>query len=345
MNNVTTIGIDLAKNIFQLYATDKNGKKVFSKRLSRGALSDFIANTKPCLIGIEACGSAHYWARLFKSYGHDVKLMSPQYVKPYVKTNKNDKADAEAIAEAVTRPNMRFVPIKETNQQDILCLHKVRDRIVGNKTALSNQIRGLLLEYGITINTGKAPLKAKLVDLTSDDSITLNPMTKKLMTDLYNEYKTLDDKIKEYDMKIEQIVQNNDQCKKLTKIPGVGPISAAALYASLGDISVFNKGRDVSAWLGLVPKQLSSGNKVLLCGISKRGNSYLRQLLIHGARSVIKSLGDKDDKFSRWLKALRDRVGYNKATVALANKNARIIWALLNGQENYNVKLACGYDI
>jgi len=343
MNNITTIGIDLAKNVFQLHCNDRHGKKVISKRLSREQLPEFIVNLTPCLIGMEACGSAHYWARLFKGYGHDVKLMSPQYVKPYVKTNKNDRADAQAIAEAVTRPSMRFVPIKETSQQDILSTHRVRERMIGNRTGLSNQIRGLLLEYGIAIRIGKYALKKELAELTSVVSNTLTPIIKELMVDLYDEYIKLDEKIKEYDKKIEQIAKENEQCKRLTAIPGVGPISATAMYASLGNVSVFNKGKDVSAWLGLVPKQLSSGNKILLCGISKRGNKYLRQLLIHGARAVIKALGDKDDKFSRWLKSLSARVGYNKAAVALANKNARIIWALLSGQESYNRSLACGY--
>jgi len=345
MNNITTIGIDLAKNIFQVHCNDKNGNKVKSKRLTRKQLPEFIANLSSCLIGMEACSSAHYWARLFTSYGHDVKLMSPQYVKPYVKTNKNDMADAEAIAEAVTRSNMRFVPIKNTAQQDILCLHKVRERIVKNRTSLSNQIRGLLLEYGITVNIGKSALKAKLAILIDDESLLLTPMMKELISDLYAEYVALDEKVKLYDTKIENLVQSNEQCKRLMAIPGVGPISATAMYASLGNVSVFKKGRHVSAWLGIVPKQLSSGNKTLLCGISKRGNGYLRQLLIHGGRAVLKSLGDKNDNFSSWARKLSQRAGFNKAAVAIANKNARHIWALLSGQEKYNDKLACRYNV
>lgn len=344
MRDITTIGIDLAKNVFQVHCNDRHGKKVKTKRLTRNQLSEFIANIKPCLVGMEACGSAHSWARLFKGYGHDVKLMSPQYVKPYVKTNKNDMADAEAIAEAVTRPNMRFVPIKEVEQQDILCLHKVRDRLVGNRTALGNQVRGMLLEYGIVVNTGKAALKAKLVNLTSPESTELTPDAKEIMVDLYEEYKTLDDQIKNYEIKISNLVKNNEQCRNLAEIPGVGPITATAMYASLGNVSVFHKGRDVSAWLGLVPKQMSSGNKTVLLGISKRGNSYLRQLLIHGARAVLKNIGEKQDRFSRWLRAMVNRIGFNKATVALANKNARLIWALLAGKSKYQSKLACGYD-
>ena len=344
MNNITTIGIDLAKNVFQLHGADASGKRVLRKRLQRSDLGDFIANLPRCLIGMEACGSSHYWARLFRSYGHEVKLMSPQYVKPYIKTNKNDVADAEGIAEAVTRPNMRFVPIKETYQQDILCLHKVRERLVGNKTALSNQIRGLLLEYGISIPQGGASLRKILPEIISLECTKLSAATKALMQELNEEYLLLTNKVAEYEGKIVNLAKSNEQCKILTSIPGIGPITATALYASLGDVNVFKKGRDLSAWLGLVPKQSSSGNKIMLLGISKRGNSYLRRLLVQGAHSVMRCVADKKDKFSRWLQSLIARSGYNKAAVALANKNARIVWALLNSKESFNYDLACGYD-
>jgi transposase len=335
MTKMSVLGIDLAKNVFQLHGTDEKGRIVLQKRLSRAKLSDFICKIPPCLIGMEACGGAHYWARKFQSFGHEVKLMSPQYVKPYVKTNKNDMNDAEAICEAVTRPSMRFVPIKTIEQQDSQAVHRIRSRLMAQRTALANQIRGLLAEYGIVVAQGISRLRNGLPTLIEDNCNKLTPLMRTLCWDLYEQFKFLDKQIALYDHKIKQLCKESESCQRLLQVEGVGPLTASALVAAIGDGKIFQKARQLSAFLGLVPRQSSSGGKQVLLGISKRGNTYIRSLLIHGARAVLKRASSKTTKLSLWLKRLVQRRGYNKACVALANKNARIIWALLTKGTTY----------
>lgn len=329
MKKISTLGIDLAKNVFQLHGTDAQGKAIMKKQVKRADLKTMIANFPSCLIGMEACGGSHYWAREFEKMGHTVKLISPQFVKPYVKSNKNDAADAEAIAEAVTRPNMRFVPIKQTGHQDIQCIHRVRQRLIHNRTALSNEIRGLLNEYGIVIPKSLRQLKSQLPLILEDASNELSPATRDLFVGLQEELRTIEKQIEKYDAKLQKIFEENEVCQRIKKIEGVGPITATAIIASVSNPQAFKNGRQFSAWLGLVPRQNSSGGKTTLLGISKRGDSYLRSLLIHGARSVVTNAKKKKDRRSLWIAGKEAGRGFNKACVAVANKNARIIWALM----------------
>jgi transposase len=334
MNNIKVLGIDLAKNIFQLHGTDAKGKCVLRKRISREKLAEFVVQIKPCMIGIEACMGAHYWARLFQSMGHTVKIMAPQFVKPYVMSNKNDPNDARGIAEAVTRPNMKFVSVKQIEQQDMLLLHSARDLMMKQKIAQSNQIRGLLMEYGIVIPQGIYNIKM-LLQILEDNHDKLTTKSLAIFTQLYEQFKMYDDQLAIYDKQLNQIVNQNAVCKEIMKIEGIGPITASAIIATIGDAKVFKNGREVAAWLGLVPKQHSSGNTVKLSGISKRGNSYVRKLLVQGARSVVNTCTKKQDKRNLWIADKKNRCGYNKASVALANKNARIIWAIMAKGECY----------
>lgn len=334
MSNIKVLGIDLAKNVFQLHGTDARGKKVFGTRLSRPKLIEYMSNLSPCLVGIEACGGSHYWARVFKEQGHTVKMMAPQFVKPYVKSNKNDIRDAEAIAEAVTRPTMRFVPIKGIEQQDILLLHRVRELAMRQRVAQSNQIRGLLAEYGIIIPKGTSHL-ARLAEILEEEKPKLTDIAKELFIQLHEQLKIYIQQVKDYEHKIEQHAARDPRCIALQAIEGIGPITASALIASISDAGVFKNGREVAAWLGLVPKQFSSGNKIVLGGITKRGDRYLKKLLIHGGRSVVKTCEKKTDAKSKWVQDKLHRCGFNKAAVAVANKNARIVWALLARGESY----------
>ncbi len=284
---ITTIGIDLAKNLFQVHGVDQRGKTTLRKQLRRHQVTAFFANLPACLIGMEACGSAHYWARKLQGFGHTVRLMAPQFVKPYVKTNKNDVADAEAICEAVARPNMRFVPIKNVEQQAVLALHRVRKGFVKARTAQANQIRGLLAEFGLIIPQGIWHLAKRVPELLEDASNALPGAFRPLVQRLMDHLKELARQVGELEREIQRWHRGNEASRKLEEIPGIGPITASALVASIGDAKSFDNGRQVAAWLGLVPKQHSSGGKSTLLGISKRGDSYLRTLLIHGARSVI----------------------------------------------------------
>ena len=332
---VTTIGIDLAKNIFQVHGVDERGKAVLKKALKRAQVVPFFANLKPRLIGMEACGSAHYWARKLQGLGHNVKLMAPQFVKPYVKTNKHDAADAEAICEAVTRPTMRFVPIKNDEQQAILAVHRARQGFVKARTAQANQIRGLLAEYGIVIPQGIHHLATHLPDILEDGGNGLPGTFRQLIDRLGRHLKELDRQVHELEEQIQAWHRANEASRKLAEIPGIGPITASALVASIGDAKNFDDGRQLAAWLGLVPRQYSSGGKQTLLGISKRGDTYLRTLLIHGARAVIRVAERKVDHVGRWLTGVMGRRNKNVAAVALANKNARIVWALLAHDREY----------
>ncbi len=338
---ITTIGIDLAKNIFHFHGVDKNGRVVLKKKLGRNKVLEFMANTPPCLVGIEACGGSHYWARELVKLGHDVKMISPQFVKPYVKTNKNDHADAEAICEAVSRPSMRFVPVKQVEQQDILSIHRVRQRLIKQRIALSNQVRGLLHEYGVVIALGNASLRKKLPELVSPENEDLTPMSKALFRSLLDEFYELETKIEQQEQRLKEYYKLDSRCALLTTIPGVGLITVTSMVASIGSGKEFENGRQLSAWLGLVPKQHSTGGKERLLGISKRGDKYLRSLLVHGARAVFyatKRKSHKETGLTRWIKQLDKRRGPNKTVVAIANKIARAIWAILNTGELYRAE-------
>lgn len=332
---MTTMGIDLAKNVFQVHGVDERGKTVLKKQLKWEQMAPFFANLPPCLIGMEACGSAHFWANKLQGLGHIVKLMAPQFVKPYVKTNKNDAADAEAICEAVCRPNRRFVPIKNGEQQAVLALHRARQGFVKARTAQANQIRGLLAEHGITIPQGIGHIAKRLADILEDGGNGLPGTLRQLIERLGDHLKELDRQVQELEVQIQIWHRENAASKKRAKIPGIGPITASALVASIGDAKNFENGRQLAAWLGLVPRQNSSGGKQTLLGISKRGDTYVRTLLIHGARAVIRVADRKAQHAGSWLAEVMGRRNKNVAAVALANKNARIIWALLVHDRDY----------
>jgi transposase len=335
MGNVTTIGIDLAKNVFQIHGVDAKGKTVLQKRVSRLKFLDVMRAQPSCLVGIEACGGSNYWARQLKAMGHNVKIMSPMRVKPYIGSTKNDYKDAEGICEAVGRPKMIFVPIKQIEQQDIQSIHRIRTRLIESRTALANQIRGLLSEYGIVLAKGLSHVRNGLVRIAEDVGNELTASTREVMLDLYDELILLDGKVKRYDAKLEVIFKTNEACQRIAKIEGIGPISATAAIATIGDATVFKNGRQMAAWLGLTPKQYSSGERQTLLGISKKGDSYLRYLLVHGEISLIRPCVKKQDIRSCWINDKVIRRGKNKAAVALANKNARTIWALLAKEKSY----------
>lgn len=325
---ITTIGIDLAKETFQIHGVDRYGEAVLRKPLRRSEMVKYFSNLESCLIGMEACGSAHYWARKLEGFGHTVKLMAPQFVKPYVKTNKNDMADAEAICEAVNRPNMRFVSIKSIEQQAILSVHRARQGFVKARTAQANQIRGLLSEFGIVIPPGIRAIGKRMPDILADADNPLPGGMRTLLIRLHDHLKALGLQVEALELQIKQWHKANAASLKLEAIPGIGPITASAIVATVGNAIEYKNGRQLAAWLGLVPRQHSSGGKQNLLGISKRGDVYLRTLLIHGARAVIRFAENKAEP-EGWLRKLMARRNKNVAAVALANKNVRIIWALL----------------
>lgn len=330
---ITTIGLDLAKNVFQVHGADAAGKSVLRKKLRRDKVMAFFANMEPCLIGMEACGSAHHWARQLQNLGHEVKLISPQFVKPYVKSNKHDAADAEAICEAVTRPTMRFVPIKNVEQQAMLSIHRAREGFIVDRTATSNRIRGLLAEFGLIIPQGINQVRTKVLELIEDATIELPGIFRRLIAQLLEHFNWLDQQIATLEDQIKVWHRQNDDSQRLAEIPGIGMITATALIATIGDAQNFKSGRELAAWVGLVPRQHSTGGKQTLLGISKRGDGYLRKLLVHGARAVAYHIGRKTDP-DLWLKKLIERRPMNVAVVAQANKTVRIVWALLvHGRE------------
>jgi transposase len=337
---ISVLGIDIAKLVFHVVGMDDAGHVVLRKRLARSQLPHFIATLPPLRIGMEACGSAHYWARCFREHGHDVRLVAPQFIKAYVKSPKNDARDAEAICEAVTRPTMRFVPIKRVEQQDIQALHRVRERLIKARTALVNEIRGLLSEYGIIMPQGITKFRRLLVQTLEAGQAQLTPCSRELFRQLYEEFLALDQRLASYDEKLTAMGQAHPECQRLQTIPGIGPVTATALIAAIGDATQFKNGRQLAAWLGLVPKEHSTGGKPRLLGISKRGDVYLRTLLVHGARVTLRWVDTKSDDRSRWLRALIARRGKNRTAVALANKNARIVWALLVHHQEYRARIA-----
>lgn len=333
--NVTRIGIDLAKQVFQIHGVDRDGKTVVRKQLRRSQMLAYFRKLPAILIGMEACGSAHYWARELSKMGHDVRLMSPQFVKPYVKSGKNDANDAEAICEAVGRPNMRFVAVKSVEQQVLQAEHRIRARLIKARTALSNEIRGLLGEFGIVLPASLAKLRQAIPELLEDGENGLLGDFRRLLEQLGEELRKLDDHIKAYDARIAQRAKGDERIKRLLAVEGIGPVVASALVSAVGDAKQFSKGRDMAAWLGLTPSQHSSGGKSRLGHISKRGDKYVRMLLIHGARAALKAAENKEDGRSRWVTGLAKRRNKNIATVALANKNARIAWSILSREETY----------
>lgn len=333
--NVTRMGIDLAKQVFQLHGVDRTGKVLIRKQLRRAQMLDYFSKQTACLIGMEACSGAHYWARELTKLGHDVRLMSPQFVKPYVKSGKNDANDAEAICEAVGRPNMRFVAIKTVEQQVVQAEHRVRARLIRSRTALSNEIRGLLAELGIVVAASLGRLRRAIPELLEDGENGLPGNFRVLLAKLSEELRVIDDTIATYDARIAQSAREDDRIKRLLEVEGMGPVVASALVAAVGSATQFSSGRDMAAWLGLTPKQHSSGGKSRLSGISKRGDKYVRTLLIHGARAALNAAKNKEDGRSRWVMSLSTRRNKNIATVALANKNARIAWSILSRGESY----------
>lgn len=332
---ITTIGLDLAKSMFHLVCFDERHQEVRKRMLRRGQVLEYFAQLEPCVVAMEACAGAHYWGREMEKQGHTVKLIPPQYVKPYVKGNKNDYNDARAIAEAATRPRMRFVGIKTVEQQDIQALHRLRAQRIRERTALCNQMRALVAEYGIVMNKGVAAGRRGIPLLLEDAENGLSASFRALLARGYEQLIELEGHIDHYTRQVEVHGRQNERTRRLQTLPGFGPIVASVFASAVGDGKAFRRGRDVSASLGLVPRQHSSGGKEVLLGISKRGDKYLRSLLIHGARSVARHAQNKTDPLSRWVNRLRERRGINKAAVALANKLARMGWALLRNETEY----------
>jgi transposase len=335
MNQITAIGIDLGKSVFYVHAVDRRGKVVERKRLTRTGLRRYVLGVAPCLVGMEACGGSQHWARWLKGLGHEAKLMPAQYVKAYVKTNKNDWRDAEAICEAVQRPTMRFVPMKTVEQQELQMLHRVRSRVVGDRTALANQIRGFLLEYGVAVGQGIKVLRRRLPEVLEDGEAELTGRGRELLARLYRELCMLDERVREVTQELEAECQQRDDCRRLDEMVGVGPLTATALVAAAGDARVFASARQFAAWMGLVPRQHTTGGRPRLLGISKRGDKYLRTLLIHCARAALLGTNERDARLRRWALEVEQRRGKNVAIVALANKLARIAWVVLARGERY----------
>lgn len=330
-----TLGIDLGKTVFHVVGLNRQGEVVVRKKFSRTQLLQFTANLKVDLIGMEACGGSHFLGRALREQSHEVRLIPAQYVKPYVKTNKNDYIDAEAIAEAVGRPTMRFVPIKTEDQLDLQSLHRVRERWVMRRTAVVNQIRGLLLERGVTMRKGRKYVNQLLPMILEDADLKLSGALRTLLAQLKMELDQLTVRIAEMDRVIKQNAEEHEACQGMLAIPGIGPVTATAIIAAIGNGQAFEKGRGFSAWIGLVPRQHSTGGKQKLLGISKRGNPYLRKLFVQGARAVLQKRAVQSSGLSSWLEHLSSRSHPNVAAIALANKLARIAWAVLAKGETY----------
>ncbi len=340
--NATTVGIDLAKNVFSVHGVDAHGKVVLRKTVSRGKLLEMFANLPPAVVGMEACSGAHHWARALRNLGHDARIIAPRFVIPYRKSGKNDGNDAEAICEAVSRPAMRFVPVKSVEQQAVLSLHRIRSAVVAERTAQINQLRGLLSEFGLIMPKGRYPAQHAIPAILEDAENGLPGLARRLLHDIYQRVQALNQQILAYDREIEALARHSEPAKRLMSLPGVGAVTATALVASIADPRQFDNGRQLAAWLGLVPRQYSTGGKTRLGRITKQGDKYLRMLLIHGTRAVLAALRDKQDRTSCWLRQLVERRGYKRAAVALAAKNARIVWAMLVRGEAYRVTPANG---
>ena len=333
--HVASIGIDLGKTTFHLVALDEHGKIVGKKKFSRKQLLAYTANLQSALMGMEACSGAHFIGAALRNQGHDVRLIPAQFVKPFMKSNKNDFVDAEAIAEAVARKNMRFVPIKTDDQLDLQALHRARERLVHRRTALINQIRGFLLERGIVFAKGPANLRNQMPSLLEDVEQNITPRMRNLLDHLWQEWKALNSDIETVSQDIETIASQDAACQRLRQIPGVGPLVSTATVAAIGNGAAFRKGREFAAWLGLIPRQHATGGKARLLGISKRGNIYLRCLFIHGARAVLLRVKYDTGRLGQWARQLELRAPRNKVIVAVANKLARIAWAVLAKGQDY----------
>lgn len=329
MDNVTTVGIDLAKNVFSVHGVDASGTVRVRRTVGRSKLMELVAQLPPCLIGLEACSGAHEWARRFAVFGHTVKLMAPKFVAPYRRGGKNDGNDAEAICEAVSRPNMRFVPVKDLNQQSWLTLHRVRQGFIEERTATLNRIRGLLSEFGVVLP--QAAIQVRRAAAQKIDALPV--LAAGALRDLLDHVRVLDERIKGYEHQLEQHARTDERAKRIGSLSGVGPLSASAIVASVAEAHEFDNGRQFAAWLGLVPRQYSTGGKTRLGRITCKGDPYLRMLLVMGARSVLQTASRRADHLAKWALAVRDRRGYHRACVAIAAKHARIIWALLTKRQ------------
>lgn len=341
---ISRVGIDLAKNVFQCHGTDRQGKTVWRRRLTRGKwLKTLVDTIEPgSEVGMEACSGAHHWGRELQAKGYTIKLIPPQFVKPYIKSNKNDANDAEAICEAMSRPTMRYVQVKSVYQQDIQAAHRIRSELLEHRKAKANQIRGLVAEYGLVAPQHHRQLCMAVPDWLEDAENGLTDLFRRLLQGVWEDLTRLDKRIAELDKEIVQLAKDDPIAQRLQQLRGVGPLIATALVASVGSGTQFKRGRQMAASLGLTPKQASSGGKERLLGISKRGDAYLRSLLIHGARSVILHAKHKEDKLSRWVTELAARRHINVAAVALANKTARMAWVLMTEGQDYDPALAAG---
>ena len=326
--NITRVGIDLAKSIFQICAVNRNGKVLFNKTVKRTQLASFISNISPCEVILEACASSNYWTGKFESFGHTVKLINPAYVRPFVKTNKNDDADAEALCEAAARPSMRFVQPKNKDQQDVQLIHRVRNRLVGRRTSLSNQIRGLLAEYGIIIPEGIRNVRKQLPAILENAESELSLVALEIFRQQYDELVDMDTCINGLTKQLTVLSNQQNRCRQFKTVFGIGPMTSTALFSVMGDPGHYRNGREFAAFLGLVPRQVSTGGKTILRGISKRGDCQVRTLLIQGAQAALSKMHHRDDRLSRWANRLKARRGHNIAAVALANKLARICWSI-----------------
>jgi transposase len=335
VTQITTLGLDLGKRVFQVHGVDAAGKTVLRQKLQRAQMARFFADLAPCLVGLEACASAHYWARLIATHRHQVRLIPPAYVKPYVRRSKTDAADAAAICEAVARPNMRFVPVKSAGQQAALSQHRVRDLLVRQRTMLINALRGHLGEFGIIGPVGRHRVAELEGALAAADEVTVPALAREALQILIAQLHSLDQRIKAIEVAIVRENKTNAVSRRLTTIPGIGPITASAIAATIPDPSTFKSGREFAAWIGLVPRQHSSGGKQRLGRISKKGDRYLRRLLTVGATAVLRHLPGKLDRLSVWLRKLLDRRPFRLVSSALANKLARIAWAIMIRQDTY----------
>ena len=336
MQNITTIGLDLAKSVFQVHGLDHEGRAVLRKKLRRGQVIQFFATVSPCLVGMEACGSAHHWARALSAQGHEVRLIPPQYVRPFLKTNKHDAADAEAITEALVRPTMRFAPIKSADQQAVLMLHRSRELLVKQRTMLINAVRGHCSELGMTASQGASRVNDLLGIIANPDDARLPTFAREALSVLMTQLQAVKEAIRTLERKLQAWHRSQQTSQRLTTIPGVGVITATALVATIGDGSQFKSGRHLSAWLGLVPRQHSSGGKSRLGRISKRGDGYLRRLLVHGSRAVLRWQRGTPKKPSPWIGELLARRPTNVVLVAMANKTARTVWAMMSKKQNFH---------
>lgn len=338
---ISVLGIDLGKSVCSVVGLDATGRVVLRRRMARDTIVDLAARLPSCVVAMEACCGAHHLGRQLAGRGHEVRLMSPEYVRPYVKAQKNDDRDAEAIAEAATRPTMRFVPLKEEAQLDDQILHRVRSRLVGERTALINQLRAILLERGHVFPQGRRRLEAAVDTLLAEPQTTgLGERIIRLLADLREEWRTLDRRIDAFDAEFAQRARSDDLARRLSTIPGIGVLNATAMVAAVGDGAAFARGRDFAAWLGLVPRQQTTGGRARLLGITKRGNAYLRTLLIHGARAALPALLDKAGALGDWLRGLKARAHVNTVVVALANKLARVAWAVLRSGRPFQAAVA-----